>query len=87
MVDPYKVLKHPLSTEKSIRQLEFDNKLSFVVDSRATKLDVREAVEKLLNVKVAKVNIQNAVSGEKRAYIKLAEGHVAADVGADLGLI
>jgi len=24
--DPYKVIKHPLSTEKSIRQIEFDNK-------------------------------------------------------------
>ncbi|MBT6774561.1 50S ribosomal protein L23 [Candidatus Woesearchaeota archaeon] len=85
--DPYQIIKHPLSTEKAIRQIEFDNKLTFVVHSRATKKDVKKAVEELFKVKVIKINIQNSYTGEKRAYVKLGPESLAADVSADLGLI
>jgi len=85
--DPYKIIKYPLSTEKSIRQIEFGNKLVFAVHPRATKLDVKKAVEELFKVQVDKVNIQNSFKGEKRAYVKLGSGSIASDVSADLGLI
>ena len=85
--NPHQIIKYPLSTEKSIRKIEFDNKLSFVVHSRATKGDVKKAVEQLFKVKVVKVNIQNSFTGEKRAYVKLGPESLASDVSADLGLI
>ena len=85
--DHYQIIKYPLSTEKSIRQIEFDNKLVFVVHPRATKEDVKKAVEELFKVKVAKVNIQNSFQGGKRAYVKLGPESLASDVSADLGLI
>jgi ribosomal protein uL23 len=85
--DPYQIIKFPLSTEKAIRQIEFDNRLSFVVHPRATKKDVRKAVEILFNVKVIKVNVQNSFSGQKKAYVKLSAADIASDVSADLGLI
>ncbi|MBI2573230.1 50S ribosomal protein L23 [Candidatus Woesearchaeota archaeon] len=85
--DPHQVLHHPLSTEKCIRQIEFDNKLSFVVHSRATKLDVKVAVEMLFKVKVLKVNIQNSIRGEKRAVVRLHPSTPASDISSDLGLI
>jgi len=85
--DPYKIIKYPLSTEKSIRQIEFDNKLTFVVDRKATKPQIKKAVEELFKVKVIKVNTQNSFKGEKRAYVKLSPESLASDVSADLGLI
>ena len=85
--DPYAVLKYPLSTEKSIRQIEFDNKLVFVVGAKSTKAEVKRAVEELFKVKVVKVNVHHSFQGQKRAYIKLAPGNLASDVSADLGLI
>ena len=85
--DPYKIIKYPLSTEKSIRQIEFDNKLVFAVHKRATKHDVKKAVEELFKVRVLKVNIQNAFQGQKRAYVKLGPESLASDVSADLGMI
>lgn len=85
--DPYRIIKFPLSTEKSIQQIEFDNKLSFVVDSKATKDEVKKAVERLFKVKVAKINLQNSFRGEKRAYVRLSRGSSASDLSADLGLI
>ncbi len=85
--DPYEIIKYPLSTEKSIRQIEFDNKLVFAVHPRATKRDVKRAVEELFSVKVAKVTMHNAFQGQKRAFVKLGPEHLASDVSADLGLI
>jgi len=85
--DPYAVLKYPLSTEKSIRQIEFDNKLVFAVSPASTKADVKKAVETLFKVKVVSVNLHNAFKGQKRAFVKLAPSSLASDVSADLGLI
>ena len=36
-MDMYKIIKHPLSTEKGIRLMESENKLLFIVDRKATK--------------------------------------------------
>ncbi len=85
--DSYQILQRPLSTEKSLRQMEFENKLSFVIDPRATKPEVKRAVEELFSVKVLGVNVQNSFKGEKRAIIKLSAASSASDIGADLGLI
>lgn len=86
-LDPYQIVRFPLSTEKSIRQIEFENKLVFVVHPRATKKDVKQAIETLFKVKVVGVNIDNSFSGWKKAYVKLSRANVASDVSADLGLI
>ena len=85
--DPYQIIKHALSTEKSIRQIEFDNKLVFSIHARATKPDVKRAVEELFKVKVMGVNIHNSFHGGKRAFVRLAPAHLASDISADLGLI
>lgn len=85
--DPYAIIQYPLSTEKSIRQIEFENKLVFAVSLQSTKSDVKRAVEELFKVKVKTVNIQNSFSGRKIAYVQLGPGSLASDVSADLGLI
>jgi large subunit ribosomal protein L23 len=85
--DPYQIIKAPLATEKCIRLIEFDNVLVFIVHTRSTKRDVKKAVEELFKVKVRSVNIQNAVSGDKKAYVRLDSNYSASDVSADLGFI
>ena len=85
--DPYKIIKYPLSTEKSIRQIEFDNKLVFIVAPKSTKADVKRAVKELFKVNVEKVNVQHSFKGRKKAYIRLSPDSLASDVSADLGLI
>lgn len=86
-VDPYQILLYPLSTEKSIRKIEFENKLAFAVHAAATKQDVKAAVEIQFKVKVAHVNLQNSFTGKKIAYVKLKPESIASDISADLGLI
>jgi large subunit ribosomal protein L23 len=49
------IVKYPILTEKTIRLIE-QNQYSFAVDSKASKLAVRSAVEQLFDVKVISVN-------------------------------
>jgi len=86
-LDPYKVLLYPLMTETSLRVLERENKLIFIVDRRATKKDVKRAVEELYEVKVEKVNILITPDGRKKAFVKLHPEYSASDVAIKLGIL
>lgn len=81
------MIKYPLSTEKSIRLMESENKLVFVVDSKATKPEIKKAVEETFNVKVANVNTANDTKGRKKAYVRLAAESPAIDLATKLGLM
>ncbi len=55
MRDPRAVLIRPLMTEKSMQQKEAHNAVTFEVAPDANKVEIRQAVEKVFNVKVADV--------------------------------
>ena len=52
------IIISPLITEKSNDQIA-DGKYTFIVDVRATKTEIRHAIEKLFSVKVIQVNTSN----------------------------
>ena len=81
------VIKYPLSTEKSIRQMEAENKLVFVVDKKATKQMIKEQIEKLYNVKVKKINTCIDTKNRKKAYITFSDETLAIDLATQLGLM
>ena len=86
-MDPYKVLLYPVMTEASLRALERENKLIFVVDRRATKRDVKRAVEELYEVVVDKVNTLITPDGRKKAFVKLHPDYSASDIAVRLGIL
>jgi large subunit ribosomal protein L23 len=86
-MDKSNVIKYPLSTEKTIRLMEAENKLVFIVDRSATKDDVKKAIEELFKVKVAKVNTFVTAQGQKKAYVKLSPESPALDIATELGLM
>ncbi len=59
-------------TEKSLRLAERENKITIIVPRNASKKEIRDYVEKTYNVKVKKVNTLITMTGEKKAYVKLA---------------
>ena len=65
MANKYNVLIRPLITEKSMDDL-VDNKYTFEVDRRATKPQIKRAVEEIFDVKVARVNTMNMQGKLKR---------------------
>ncbi|MFP3216962.1 MAG: 50S ribosomal protein L23 [Vulcanisaeta sp.] len=74
-------------TEKSLRLAERENKITIIVPRSATKKQIKDYVEKTFNVKVEKVNTLITMTGEKKAYVKLAPGYNAYDLLSRLGLI
>lgn len=95
MKDIYQVIKGPLITEKSTSNREQMNQYAFIVDRRANKAEIKEAVEKIFKVKVAEVHTQN-VRGKsrrvrqfktrephwKKAWVTLKEGTIEIFQGA-----
>ena len=86
-MDPYKIIKHPISSEKSIRLMELENKLIFAVDQKATKNEIKKAIEDMFKVKVVKVNTFISHNGEKRAYVQFNIETPAIDIATQLGLM
>ena len=86
-MEPAQIIKHPLSTEKSIRMMESENKLLFVVDMKANKSEIKNAIEKLFKAKVIDVNTFVSPKGDKRAYVKFSDDTPAIDIATKLGLM
>ncbi|HJW98196.1 MAG TPA: 50S ribosomal protein L23 [Candidatus Bathyarchaeia archaeon] len=86
-MDPYSVILYPLMTESASIMVEKENKLVFAVDLKASKSDVKKAIEQLYEVEVAKVNIQITPNGEKKAFVKLNPEFKAADIAIKLGIL
>jgi len=59
------IIKRPYITEKSNAEAA-NGKYTFIVDVKATKTEIKKAVEKLFNVKVLKVNTINYEGKKKR---------------------
>jgi len=85
-MDPYKIVKYPLSTEKSIRLMESQNVLMFVVDIDADKKRIKSAIEDMFKVKVKNVRT-HVRTGEKKAYVKFSNENPAIDIATKLGLM
>ncbi|MBM7588303.1 large subunit ribosomal protein L23 [Bacillus pakistanensis] len=64
-MDAREIIKRPVITERST-DLMADKKYTFEVDTRANKTQVKDAVEEIFGVNVAKVNIMNYKGKFKR---------------------
>ena len=86
------IIRRPLVTEKSTVLRESSNVIAFEVAPNANKIQVKDAVEKLFNVKVEEVRLFNVRGKMKRmgrfegkrrdwrkAYVRLKEGEKAPD--------
>jgi len=54
-MNQYEIIRKPIITEKSTIQKEKDNQLTFEVDRKANRVEIRHAIEKIFNVRVKKV--------------------------------
>ena len=92
--DPHDVILQPVASEKAAR-LEDEGKYTFIVDPRANKTEIKQAVEAIFGVKVASVNTQNRTGktrrtrdgvgkrkDTKRAIVTLREGTI--DIYGDI---
>ncbi len=81
------VVKYPLMSEKSVQMIERENKMIFVVDKRATKPEIKKAVEGTFGVKVSSVNTLIDRKGRKKAVVKLSKETPASELATRLNMI
>ncbi len=81
----HRIILHAYVTEKSMDEMERQNKLEFVVDHRATRAQVKSAVEGLYQCKVQKITTKIVRSG-KIATVRLAKEFSAEDIGSRAGV-
>jgi large subunit ribosomal protein L23 len=81
------VIKYPLATEKAIRMIEAENIITFVVDRKAKKPQIKKEIEAAYKVKIMKVNTMITPKGKKRAFARLTADTPAMDIATQLGLI
>ena len=93
----YTTIVRPLITEKALTTRETEGSLVFEVAAAATKTEVKQAVEKLFNVKVASIRTANVEGKERRrgkfsgykadwkkAYVRLKAGEKVPDFAAEI---
>ena len=76
----------PVTSEKAVKMIDFDNTLLFEVERKYDKNSIKEEVEKEFNVKVNKIRTlirQN----KKFAYVRLQKENPAIDIATKLGMI
>jgi len=65
MRNPHDIIIKPVISEKTT-DLMTDNKYTFIVETRANKVEIAKAIEKIFNVTVEKVNTLNIKGKKKR---------------------
>ena len=81
------IIVRPLVTEKTMKSQDTDNTVVFEVQKGTNKIQIKQAIEEIFNVKVDSVNVVNQKPKTKRmgryvgktnhlkkAYVKLKEG-------------
>ncbi|MGB6130831.1 MAG: 50S ribosomal protein L23 [Acidobacteriaceae bacterium] len=92
MPTTYSVIRRAMITEKALRAKEAEGTLVFEVNAKATKTEVKQAVETLFKVKVHAVRTVNMAGKERRrgkfagyradwkkAYVRLKAGEKMPD--------
>lgn len=69
--NPRDIIIEPVVSEKSYDLIEQTNTYTFIVDPRANKTEVKEAVKAIFGVDVIRVNTQNRPGKVKRTGYQL----------------
>jgi len=85
--DKFKIVKSPLTTESAMKKIEDNNTLVFLVDIKANKRQIRNAVKELYDITALKVNTLVRPDGSKKAYVRLTADYDALDVANRIGII
>ncbi len=87
-MNSFKIIIKPLLTEKTTLLHDFNNQIAFEVAKGANKIQIKNSIEKIFNVKVLNISTVNVTGKKKRlgrhagkrpnwkkAIVTLAEGH------------
>ncbi len=86
-MEAHEVIIFPMMTERSVNMIENENKLVFICDRRANKLQIAAAIKELYEVEAENINTLITRKGTKKAFVKLTDEYDASDVAIRLGIL
>jgi len=86
-MDKFRIIRYPLCSESAMKQIEDNNTLTFIVDLLANKRQIKDAVKKLYDIEIVRVNTLIRPDGLKKAYARLSPDHEALEVANRIGII
>nr|UOL47205.1 chloroplast ribosomal protein L23 [Hypericum ascyron] len=81
-LDAHKIIVHPLNTESAMKKIEENNTLVFIVDVKANKRQIKQALKQLYDVETVKINTLIRPDGTKKAFARLTADVDALDIAA-----
>ncbi len=82
-----KFLMYPVATEKAINMISKSNTITYIVDTRSKKSDIKKEFEDIFKVKIEKIGIMRSPQNYKKAFIKLDKAYKASDIALKLKLV
>ena len=76
----------PIVTEKAVMMIERENVLTFEVEKRKTRTEIKKELEEMFEIKIENIRVL-IKNGKKYVYVKLKPKFPAIDVATKLGLI
>lgn len=86
-LDSELIIVYPMMSEDTVKLIETENKITFIVRKEATKHDIKRAVEELYEVKVDRVATLTTPDGKKKAYVRLSPQSKASELAVKLGIL
>jgi len=74
------------NTEKTFPMVEKEGKICFIVNRRANKKEIAEAIETLYEKKPIKINTMTTIGG-KKAFVKFENTDTASDLASEIGML
>nr|XP_059859600.1 large ribosomal subunit protein uL23-like [Delphinus delphis] len=84
-LDRYAIIKFPLTAKSAMKKTEGSTPV-VLVDGKANKHQIKQAMKKLYDIDVAKVDNLTRSDGKKKAYVRLAPDYDALDVANKIGI-
>ncbi|KAI5176641.1 large subunit ribosomal protein L23Ae [Pancytospora epiphaga] len=87
-VSPAQIIKYAIKNERAARNMESNNTLTFIVDVKATKPQIKDAVVKMYGFPVQKVNTLITFKHyAKKAFVRFKDEGAAIDVASRAGVL
>ncbi len=83
----YEIFTKVISSEKATRLQGVENKITFEVKRIANKPSIKLLIENEFGKKVKSVNVQNHISGKKRAIVSFVDENATEDILGKLEIV
>ena len=81
------IIKHPYVSEKASMDMEYEAKLQFIVDNKASKKQIASEIEKMFDQKVKSVNTMMTMKGQKKAIVCFENANAGEEILSRFGIM